>query len=87
MSWLFASGHVVDLLLAIIAVEAAWLIAHRRRSGHGVPTDELAATLMAGVFLMMALRSALTGAAWEFTAMFLALSGVAHLVELWRRWR
>ena len=32
MGWLFASGHAADLILAVLAIEAVWLIARGRQA-------------------------------------------------------
>ncbi len=87
MSDLFASGRVVDLVLVLVAVEAALLAWHCRRSGRGVPVAELLACLAAGACLLLALRAALVGASWVWTAAALAGAGVAHAADLGLRWR
>lgn len=87
VSGLFASGRVVDLALAVVAIEAALLVWHRRRYGRGVPAAELFAFLAAGACLMLALRAALVGASWWWVAAPMAGAGVAHLLDLRLRWR
>ena len=77
MSAFFASGHVVDLILLVIAAEAVWLAVRRRTS--------LIAALIPGVLILLALRAALTGAAWPWIAMWLTLSLPAHLWDMRRR--
>jgi len=87
VSGLFASGRVVDLVLALMAIEGALLALHRRRTGRGVPIAELLAFLCAGACLLLALRAALVGAWWGWTAAALAGAGAAHLADLALRWR
>lgn len=87
MADLFGSGRIVDLILALIVVEAALLTLLHRRRGAGVPPAELLGQLASGAALLLALRSALVGASWTSTAAWLAVALVAHLVELARRWR
>lgn len=84
---LFSTGLVADLALAIIVVEAAviWLL--RRRAGRGPGLGDVAPFLAAGAFLVLALRTALVGAPWYCTAAALAASGVAHAVDVARRFR
>jgi hypothetical protein len=82
---LFASGHVVDLIIAFMVVEAVVLLAWRRRTGHGIAPGPLVASLLAGFFLLLALRSALTGAPWAVMAGWLLAALVAHLADLIRR--
>ena len=79
MAWLFASGHAADFILVVLAVEAVWLIA-RGRQALGVTLMLLPAVLM-----IVALRGALTGAAWPWIALPLALSFPVHLADARRR--
>ena len=85
MAELFASGRIVDLIVALVVVEAAVLIAlHRsRRRGPGAAT--VIAMLVPGVFLLLALRAALTAAPWTTIALWLAAALVAHLTDVARR--
>lgn len=87
MSWLFASGRIVDLVLGLVALEAVLLVSYRRRSGRGVAVAELLAFLFAGACLLLALRAALVGASWEWVAAPLAGSFAAHVADLRLRWR
>lgn len=87
MSWLFASGRVVDLVLVLMAVEGAALALHRSRTGRGVPIPGLLAFLCAGACLLLALRGALVGAPWWWMAAALAGAGAAHAADLALRWR
>lgn len=76
---LFASGHVVDLVLAVLAAEFAWLVMRGNK-----PLD-VGLGLGAAVLMMLALRAALTGAAWPWIALPLVLSFPLHLADLQRR--
>ncbi len=82
MAELFASGHVVDLIIAFMVVEAVVLLVWRRRSGGGIAPGPLVASLLAGFFLLLALRGALTGATWTVMAGWLLAALVAHLADL-----
>ena len=66
MAELFASGRLVDLILVIVAIEAAVLVIDWRSSGRGVAPGDLLPSLCAGAFLLLALRLSLGGAGWEF---------------------
>lgn len=79
MTELFASGHAVDVVLAVLALEAFWL------KFRGVGWRDIMSTLLAAVLMMIALRSALTGQAWPMIAIPLALSFPAHIYDLRRR--
>jgi hypothetical protein len=86
MQAFFASGHAVDVAIAVLALEfilIAWLY---RRHGRGPRPADLAAALAGGLFLLLAVRFALTGAGWPAIAGALLAALVAHLVDLARRW-
>lgn len=84
---LFATGRVVDLVLAFMAVEAACLVAYRRRTGRGPRPADLVSNLLSGLCLLLALRAALVGAWWGWIGLALTAALVAHLADLRRRWR
>lgn len=86
MSELFASGHVIDFVLAIVGLEAAALLAWRRRYRGLAPVDVLG-QLLAGALLLGAVRCALTGTDYRWTAAFVTASLPAHLFDLARRAR
>ncbi len=77
MDRFFASGHAVDVVLAVLAVEAGWLWSRGRR--------DIIAALVPGALILIGLRAALTGAEWPVVALWLALSFPAHLFDLRRR--
>lgn len=86
MEALFASGRIVDLILALVALEAAALWAWGRWRASGLPGfPDLLPNLLAGACLLVALRGALAGAPWPWIAAPLALSLLAHLADLRRR--
>ena len=80
MTALFASGHAVDVVLAVMLVEMALLIGRGRR-----PAATVALAFAPGVLILLALRAALTGAGWPWVAAALAASFPAHLADLRRR--
>ncbi|WP_271078470.1 hypothetical protein [Aurantiacibacter sp. MUD61] len=79
MEWFFASGHAVDLVLAVLALEFVWLW---RRGRNALDTFLM---LLPAALILLALRAALIGAEWYWIAAFLALSFPAHLADLARR--
>jgi uncharacterized membrane protein YGL010W len=87
MAELFRSGHVVDLVLAFVVLEAAMVLFHYRRSGRGLAPAALLSLLVPGVCLLMALRNALTGGDWVWLAAWLLAALLAHLADLKQRWR
>lgn len=87
MTWLFASGHVADLVLGVLAMEAALLLAFRRRTGRGPTPRAILGIVLPGVALVLALRLALTGAWWGWIGLVLGAAFLAHLFDLSQRWR
>jgi hypothetical protein len=87
MDELFRSPHLVDLILAVVALEliaVTWIWRRRRR---GISPRALLPNLLAGVLLLLAVRCALTGAPWFWLAGCLAASGIANAADLRQRWR
>lgn len=79
MDEFFASGHAVDVVLLVLLVEAIWL---KLRGGSWT---DIVAALMPAVLMMIALRAALTGMAWPFISIPLALAFPVHIYDLKRR--
>ena len=87
MTYLFASGWIVDLILVAMVLESIALLLYRCSTGRGVPVAALWINLLAGGFLLMALRSALLGHSWIWTAGWLAMALAAHIADLAQRWQ
>ena len=77
----------VALATAGMLLEALLLLAWHRRTGRGLPPGSLLPTLAAGGGLMGALLVVLTGAPTPWMLALLALAGVAHVLDLRRRWQ
>lgn len=80
MARLFTSGHAVDIVLAVMAVELVWLVF---RSGWRFGDAVL--RLGPGALMLLALRAALTGQHWSWIALPMLLSFPVHLADLTRR--
>lgn len=80
MTAFFASGHAVDLVIAVMLVEAVILRVRRRGDGMAIVL-----TFVPGLLILLGLRAALVGADWPLIALPLALSFPVHLVDLWSR--
>jgi hypothetical protein len=81
MERFFASGHAIDLVIAVLVLEALWL--------RGVLAKHRvlpAATLLAALALLVAWRAAQSGAAWFWVAAALTAAGAAHAWDVWQRW-
>jgi hypothetical protein len=86
MAGLFGSGRIVDVVVALMLLEALLLIWLHARHRRGPAPADLLPNLAAGLFLLLALRGALVGAHWSWLAASLAAALAAHLVDLARRW-
>ncbi len=87
MAEAFASGWIVDAIVVLVIVEAVLLLSLQRRLRRGPGALAIVANLSAGLFLLLALRFALAGAAWPYMAASLACALIAHVVDVARRWR
>lgn len=76
-AWLFASGHAVDIVLAVLAVELVWLVTR----GKWRVADALL-RLGPGAMMLVAVRAALTGQDWPWIALALLASFPLHIADL-----
>ena len=83
----FASGRLIDVALAMTALEAVAVVLYFRRTGRGIAPADFLGNLASGVCLMLALRCGVTGAWWGWIALWLSAALVAHLADVRRRWR
>jgi hypothetical protein len=81
MTQLFDSGRAIEIVIAVLALEALVLWVVMRR-GHLLPLP----TLLAGLGLLLAWRLAQGGASWFWIALPLMAAGLAHGWDLWQRW-
>ena len=82
MVWLFASGHAVDIVLAVLGIELVWLIA-----GAKWPVTKALLCLVPGALMLLGLRAALIGLDWRWIAVPLLASFPINLADLWLRHR
>lgn len=82
MSDFFASPHLADLILAVLALEAVVLAVRHGRTGRGPSLAEAGPFLLSGACLVLALRAVLAGASWPWVAGGLTSALVAHLWDL-----
>jgi hypothetical protein len=77
--------RVIDGILALVAVEALAVLA-LRAFGRGPATLPFAANLLAGAFLLLALRAALGGGSATSIGLCLTAALIAHVADLLGRW-
>jgi len=85
MADFFASGHVADVVLVVMAVEILLLGLYRHVAGRGPTLTRVLPTILSGGCLVIALRFALTGDPWPWIAVPLTGALVAHLWDLSRQ--
>ncbi|MFD2184423.1 hypothetical protein [Rhodoplanes azumiensis] len=85
MAELFASGRMIDLILALVVVEAVALAVLHRITGRLPPLSRLLPNLAAGAFLLVAVRAALVGADWIWIAACLVAALMAHIADILTR--
>jgi hypothetical protein len=71
----------------VVVLETAALLLAWRYSGRGIAPGDFLPNLCAGAFLLLALRVTLGGGGWMPACGCLAAAGVAHLIDVRRRWR
>ena len=82
----FEGTRLIDFVIAVSLFEWLLLSQWHRRSGQGMAPGALTGMLLPGLCLMLAVRSALTGAPWYLLALLLSAAGLAHIADLRRRW-
>lgn len=87
MHEIFSGTLLIDIVITVTVVEWGVLSWWHRRTGRGIPMSELRATLLAGLYLMLALRASMTAAPWYVVALLLLAAGFAHFSDLLRRWQ
>ena len=84
---LVLSGHIVDIMLAFVALEIAVIAAIQFRRRGRVAALHLIANIGAGASLMVALRFALTGGSWQWITLCLLSALFFHTLDTALRWK
>lgn len=79
---LFDNGHAADVILGVLAIEAAWL-----RSAKGWSWRAIVGLLGPATLIVLGLRAALVEADWWWIALPLAASLPLHLMDLRMRFK
>ena len=87
MAEIFASGTLIDGILLLVVCEIVALALLWRWRRRGIAPADLIPNVLAGGFLLLALRLALGGAGWMVCIACLAAGGIAHLIDITRRWQ
>lgn len=87
MDELFSTGLIADIMLAFMALEAVVLVLYRRKTNRGLTPRAVFWMLLPGACLVLALRAALVGAAWQWLTLAVCASLIAHLGYLRERSR
>ena len=87
MRELTGADLVVDVAIALLIAELVGLALYRRFTGRGIAMRSLAPTVLAGMFILIALRLVLAHAPLMWAGLCLALALAAHGVDLAGRWR
>jgi hypothetical protein len=87
MTDLFASGRIIDWILAGMVLEGFALAALHGRTGRGVAPRVLFANLGSGMCVLLAMRLVLGGAWWGFASAALLFALIFHVVDLAGKWR
>ena len=85
METFVASGRVVDVILAFVALEAVLLLVYRGRTGRGLRPASILLMLLPGVCLLLGLRAALTDGASTAVLVWLTAALIAHAADLYHR--
>jgi hypothetical protein len=80
------SEHGIDLIVGLVALEALSVICLRVMFQRGPAPLPFVFNLVAGAFLLLALRFALAGSSQAAIAVCLSAALVAHLADLRLRW-
>jgi hypothetical protein len=80
------SEHRVDLIFALVALEAVVVLCWRVVFRSGPALLSFIINLLAGAFLLLALRYALAGSSGGMIAVCLLAALVAHFADLRLRW-
>lgn len=80
------STLIVNIALAALILEIVALSLYHVRTKRGLPLRAILMISVPGLFLMLAIKAALSDAAPQYLALLLALSLIAHLSDLYARW-
>ncbi len=80
------SSGLIDVIIALVAVEAIAIWLWRAKTGNGPCMFSFFCNLLAGAFLLLALRNALADASFIWIALCLLAALIAHGLDVLGRW-
>ena len=80
------SSGLIDIIIALVAVEATAIWLWRMKTGNGPGLPSIFCNLLAGSFLLLALRNALVDASFVWIALCLLAALIAHALDVLGRW-
>ena len=83
---LITTGRIVDIMLAVMALEVVAVTLYRRSRGGGIAFWPLILNIGAGGSLMLALRASLTDAGYLAVSAFLIFALIFHVADQVGRW-
>lgn len=87
MEEVIKSGLIIDLIIIVMGIEMLVFFFIKIKTGYGPLSEEYIYHQLAGLFLLLALRSSLTSASWVLVANGLLGSFVCHLFYLRTLWK
>lgn len=84
---LFASGAFVDLVLIFLVIETIAIVVWWRWKRRGIAPADFLPGMCSGALMLLALRAVLADAGWALPTICLLAAGVAHLIDVARRWQ
>ena len=79
--WVLGGG-LIDTIIGITLLETAALLLYHRQTKRGLAPRDYLLNVMSGLCLMLALRCAISGAAWYFLSLWLMAAGAAHIADV-----
>jgi hypothetical protein len=86
MAAFLPDAWIVDVIIALVAVEAIVLMVWRALTGGGLTVAQTLANLSSGAALLLALRMAITGGLSASVLASLSVALIAHVADLTSRW-
>ena len=84
---LILSGRIIDIVLVVLLLELVAVTILYKTRNKGIPPYPLMVNIGAGGSLALAIKASVTGAGWQWIAVWLITSLVFHVLDLSQRWQ